>query len=85
MNTEIPNRIAKTAQMLQIDMDTPPEQRKKCSRCGRSLPAHPLYFSRNAARADGYSSTCKQCDKENRIKRGVSNSVDLRTKDPTLR
>ena len=61
------------------------EQRKACSHCGRVLPMDPLFFSRNNAHKDGLSNTCKECDRENRIKRGVvSSRGDLRQKDPTL-
>lgn len=35
-------------------------RRKRCTRCGRSLPPHPLWFSRNTSR-DGYYSICKSC------------------------
>ena len=85
VNTEVPNKIAKMAKMIRLEQDTPEEQRKKCTHCGRSLPADPLFFSRNNAHKDGLSNTCKDCDRANRIKRGVVNSGgDLRKKDPTL-
>ena len=85
VNTEVPNKIAKIAKMLRLEQETPAEERKKCTHCGRSLPADPLFFSRNNAHKDGLSNTCKDCDRANRIKRGVVNSGgDLRKKDPTL-
>ena len=85
VNTEVPNKIARMAKMIRLEQDTPEEQRKKCTHCGRSLPADPLFFSRNNAHKDGLSNTCKDCDRANRIKRGVVNSGgDLRKKDPTL-
>ena len=84
VSNEVPNRIAKVARMLRIDQDTPEEERKNCRRCGRSLPKHPLFFSRNNAHKDGLSSTCKQCDREARIEKGVISNGDLRKKDPTL-
>lgn len=34
---------------------------KSCSRCGRSMPAHPMYFSRNGGGA--LYSVCKDCRK----------------------
>lgn len=83
-NTEIPNKIAKVARILRIENETPPEDRKECIHCGRLLPKHPLFFSRNNAHKDGLSNTCKQCDRESRVKRGVISSGDLRKKDPTL-
>ena len=85
VNTEVPNKIAKVAKMLRLEQETPAEGRKECTHCGRSLPADPLFFSRNNAHKDGLSNTCKECDRESRIKRGVVNSGgDLRKKDPTL-
>ena len=35
-------------------------KRKVCTMCGRELPAHPLWFTRNTSR-DGYYSRCKEC------------------------
>lgn len=59
INTEIPNKIAKTAHMIRMECEAPIEQRKICIHCGRLLPKDPLFFSRNNARKDGLSSTCK--------------------------
>ena len=85
VNTEVPNKIAKVAKMMRIENETPIEGRKKCIHCGKMLPADPLFFSRNNAHKDKLSNTCKQCDRESRIKRGViSGNGDLRKKDPTL-
>lgn len=85
ISTEVPNKIAKVARMFRIEQETPLEQRKKCIHCERLLPADPLFFSRNNSHKDGLSNTCKQCDRANRIKRGViSGNGDLRKKDPTL-
>ena len=86
MSTEIPNKIAKVAKMLRMEYETPPEQRKTCIHCGKSLPAHSLFFSRNNSHRDKLSNICKECDRMNRIKRGVINkNGDLRKKDPTVR
>ena len=85
VNTEVPNKIAKVAKMMRLEQETPPDQCKTCIHCGRTLPMHPLFFSRNNTHKDGLSNTCKQCDRETRIKRGVINgNGDLRKKDPTL-
>ena len=85
VNTEVPNKIAKVAKMLRLQQETPPENCKKCIHCGRILPMDPLFFSRNNTHKDGLSNTCKECDRETRIKRGVINgNGDLRKKDPTL-
>ena len=85
VSTEVPKKIAQTAKMLRLEIDTPADKRKKCIHCERLLPMDPLFFSRNNAHKDGLSNTCKQCDKANRIKKGViSGNGDLRKKDPTL-
>lgn len=34
---------------------------KKCTRCGRWLPAHPLYFRKNSSAHDGLYSVCRDC------------------------
>jgi RNase P subunit RPR2 len=84
VNTEIPTRIAKVAKKNRIECETPMEDRKPCIRCGRMLPKDPLFFSRNNARKDKLSNTCKECDRADRIRRGVITGGDARQKDPTL-
>lgn len=84
VSTEVPNKIAKTAKMLRLENETPPEKRKACIHCGKLLPMDPLFFSRNNSHKDGLSNTCKECDRASRIKRGVISGGDLRKKDPTL-
>ena len=85
VSTEVPNKIARMARMLRLENETPIEERKKCIHCGRLLPKDALFFSRNNAHKDGLSNTCKECDRQNRIQRGVISGGDLRKKDPTLR
>lgn len=84
-STEIPNKIARIAKILRLESETPIEQRKQCISCGRQLPKDAIFFSRNRAHKDGLSNTCKECDRQKRIERGVISSGDLRQKDPTLR
>jgi RNase P subunit RPR2 len=85
VSTEIPNKIAKVAKMLRLENDTPPEKRKTCIHCGKNLPADLLFFSCNNSHKDKLSNICKECDRLNRIKRGVINKDgDLRKKDPTV-
>nr|DAL50622.1 MAG TPA_asm: restriction endonuclease [Caudoviricetes sp.] len=49
---------------------------KICTRCGRALPAHPMWFTKNSSR-DGYYSRCKECrtavrkEREDADRRGV--------------
>jgi RNase P subunit RPR2 len=85
VNTEVPNKIAKVAKMMRMEQETPKEQCKICIHCGKLMPAHPLFFSRNNTHKDGLSNTCKNCDRESRVRRGVvHDGRDLRKKDPTL-
>lgn len=84
ISVEIPKQIAKTARRWRLELQTPDEQRKECIHCGRKIPADPLFFSRNNSHKDGLSNTCKECDRANRIRRGVISGGDRRKKDPTL-
>ena len=84
MSKEIPGAIAKLAQKMRLEIETPESEKKKCIHCGKSFPLHPLFFSKNNSHKDKFSSTCKACDRISRIKKGVISGGDLRTKDPTL-
>ena len=83
-SSEIPNKIARVAKIQRLLVETPQEERKKCGQCGQYLPRHPLFYSRNNARKDGYCTNCKECERKNRIRKGVIGNVDMRIKDPTL-
>ena len=84
ISNEVPKKVAQVARMYHLEQDTPDEKRKTCIHCGRRLPIDPLFFSRNNAHKDGFSNTCKECDRKHRIEKGVISSGDLRKKDPTL-
>lgn len=85
LGSEIPRRIARTALIQRLYCETPLKQKKYCNRCGRFLPRHPIFFSRNHTHKDDLSNTCKECEKARRIARGVTrDGPDLRAKDPTL-
>ena len=84
VSTEVPRKIARVAKMLRIEGETPDKEKKKCIHCGKLMPRHPLFFSRNNSHKDGLSNTCKKCDRITRIKKGVISNGDLRKKDPTL-
>ena len=84
ISSEVPNKIAKVARKLRLMAETPPEEMKKCIHCGKSFPRDTLFFSKNRSHKDGLSSTCKTCDRIDRVKKGVISNGDLRTKDPTL-
>lgn len=38
---------------------------KKCSRCGRVLPAHPFFYTKNNTTKTGFYSMCKFCRRKN--------------------
>lgn len=77
---EIPQKIAAAARKHRLILDTPPENCKKCCRCGRTLPRDTLFYSRNSNRKDGFGSACKECERQRRIERGGSVN-DRRSKE----
>lgn len=81
MAQTIPKLIATAAKKARILAQTPPQQLKTCYRCKKQLPRTTLFFSRNASRKDGFSSNCKDCDKQRRIEKGGQTIYDRRRKD----
>jgi len=67
---EIPEKIAVAAQKWRLLIETPRSEQKQCARCGKWLPRHKLFFVCNRSRKDGFSSTCKECERRRRIERG---------------
>ena len=84
VSNEIPNKIAKLAKRLRLLAETPESDLKTCIHCGKKFPKDSIFFSKNKSHKDGLSSTCKACDRLDRVKKGVNSNGDLRTKDPTL-
>ncbi len=72
LSKEIPEQIATAARRYRLMLETPPEQCKICKSCGRQLPMTTDFFVRNRSRKDGFSSNCKECEKQKRIQRGQS-------------
>lgn len=81
---EIPEQFVLTARKHYYIIKTPKEECKICCGCKRRLPRNSLFFSRNRDRKDGYSSSCKECEKKHRIKRGEQTAYDRRSKETTL-
>lgn len=81
---EIPERIALTAQKYRLILDTPESECKKCHTCGRLLPRNSIFFVRNRSRKDGYSSNCKECEKQHRIEKGGQSVYDKRSKESSM-
>lgn len=81
---EIPEKIALTAQKNRLIVETPKSQCKRCHTCGRLLPCDPIFFVRNRSRKDGFSSNCKECEKQRRIERGGQSIHDKRNKESSL-
>lgn len=81
---EIPEKIAQAAEKYHLILDTPDEEKKLCKSCGKLLPISPLFFVRNRSRKDGFSGTCKECEKKKRIARGGQGLNDRRTKEAQM-
>lgn len=84
LSREIPEKIAEAAKKYHLMLDTPMEQKKLCKSCGRYLPINALFFVRNRSRKDGFSGTCKECEKKKRIERGGQSVNDRRTKEAQM-
>ena len=81
---EIPQKIAMAATKHRLILDTPPENMKTCSHCGAVLPRTNLFFAYNRSRRDGYSSSCKECERLMRIQRGGQTAHDKRSKESQM-
>ena len=81
LSKEIPGKIAETAQKWRLIVETPPEELKECYTCGRKLPRSKLFFVCNKNRKDGFSSNCKECERNRRIERGGQSANDQRNKE----
>lgn len=84
VTTEIPQKIAKIARRNRLLLETPIEERKTCTICKKALPKDYLFFGKNSGRRDGFSSSCKECEKKRRIKRGEQINGDRRFKEANL-
>lgn len=84
VTTEIPQKIAKIARRNRLLLETPIEERKTCTICKKALPKDYLFFGKNSGRRDGFSSSCKECEKKRRIKRGEQVNGDRRFKEANL-
>lgn len=84
VTTEIPQRMAKIIKKHKLLMDTPKSECKLCGSCRQFLPLDPLFFGRNISKKDGFSSTCKDCEKQRRIERGEQEDGDRRFKEADL-
>lgn len=77
---EIPKKMAATAAKIRLEIETPPEEKIECGKCGKMLPANPLFFSRNNARKSKFARFCKDCERQIRIEKGVVAEHDKREK-----
>ena len=80
---EIPEQMAMAAKKHRMQLEWPQRDKKQCFTCKQWFPRDPIFFARNKGRKDGYSSNCKECDKEKRINRG-QRRYDGRSKDPQM-
>lgn len=51
---DIPKEIARCAKKHRILCETPPSELKVCKQCKRALPRHPLFYTKNSGRKDGF-------------------------------
>lgn len=84
MNKEIPSKIALAATKARLILETPMEEKKRCSRCKQWLPISPLFFIKNKSKKFGIESCCKECARKRRIELGRQEKYDHRTKDPKV-
>lgn len=64
----IPRKIATAAirHHLECDLQNGKVLTKKCTKCGKELPLHTLYYARSREKISGFCSQCKKCQKEGR-------------------
>ena len=84
LHKEIPEKIAAAAKKYRLQIDTPFSEKKKCFRCGKYFPRHPLFFGLNRGRKDGLASNCKECERKRRIEKGGQGIHDRRSKDSSM-
>lgn len=80
---EIPEKMAEAAKKHRL-MINPTIPKKTCFCCKQLLPLDPLFFGLNRSHKDGYSSSCKQCERERRIAKGGQKKYDGRSKDAQM-
>ena len=81
---DIPKEIARTALRHRLLCETPPEDLKVCKRCGRALPRHPLFYTKNNGRKDGLQTSCRECERQRRVEKGEVRQFDGRQKDSQM-
>lgn len=81
---EIPLSINMVAKKQRLLIEAPAWNRKYCTKCGRFLPKHTLFFGINRARKDGWMSMCKECHTELRLQKAGGNNIDGRFKDTKM-
>lgn len=84
VNKEIPNKIARTAAMHRMLLETPRSECKQCFTCKEYFPRHNYFFATNNSRKDGFSSNCKECERKRRIAKGGQTKHDRRNKDSAM-
>ena len=81
---EITKQITAIAKRHRLLVETPLSERKVCNKCHRVLPRDNVFFAINKDRRDGFSSRCKEFEREIRIARGDQARYDLRHKDAAM-
>lgn len=72
MSRKLPAKLAATARRLRIESEaeTWDGPRQTCQKCGKSLPATPVYFYRDKKKKKGLSALCKECTRKQNRERG---------------
>ena len=78
--SEIPRKISRIAAKLEMEVNTPEEEKIECQRCKKKYPRDPLFFSYNRARKSQFARFCKECERAVRIEKGVVAQHDKREK-----
>ena len=67
----IPTKLANTAlrRRLESDVLTKKMKGQTCKSCGRTLPQHTEYYTKDSNRDTGFSNVCKDCQKAKRERR----------------
>jgi hypothetical protein len=82
LTKEVPKKIAEVARRNRLLIEMPKENWQQCRACGRKFPMDTIFFGHNYAHPDTWQNKCKECERENRIAKGVQTENDGRSKDP---
>lgn len=62
LTQELPQAIARAATVSRLIDTTPADQCKVCTKCGRTLPRHRIFFGVRCDEPDGFHTSCRDCN-----------------------